>query len=393
MLLVFFVLSCADYERDNVHDRESKKFQDKPCGEWNFPNKKDLYRCNINKKDSIIEKKCGSSWYDTTKTTLRCQKNVLETKCGSGWYDNTNTIFRCESNVVETKCGSGWYDASKSNFECQDGIIKAKCGNNWYDAYNANLSCQNDVVVKKCGSNWYDTTKTTLRCQNNVVEARCGYDWYNDYDANLRCQNNVIMKKCGSDWYDRSEENYTWRCQNNVLNKHCHDDEWFNGTTNYCSYNNGVTPYGKLNDNRNGKTYNTFIIDDQIWMAENLNYNSDDSKCYNNETNCNTYGRLYDWYDAKTICPSGWRLPENNELANLMYYITDDYSFAPPLGGRYTNSFSDKDNVGFWWSITPGDITSAAYGQKISFEDESYSIEDISLNKSYLLSVRCIKKE
>jgi len=300
---------------------------------------------------------------------------VVEKKCGSGnyWYDTTNTNFRCQNNVVEKKCNTGWYDYSKEN-------------NTW--------KCQNDVVLKACGSNWYDTTNANFRCQNNVVETRCGSgNWYDAYNSSLRCQNDVVKKKCDIYWNDIDRENDTWRCQNGSLQKMC--DTWYNVATNYCSTDYVSTRYGSLTDSRDYKTYKTFIIDDQIWMAENLNFVTSDSKCYSNsETNCNTYGRLYDWYEAKTVCPSGWHSPESDELINLMYYITDDdYNFALLLGGSYTNSFSNKDKAGFWWSITPGDVTSEAYSQKISFEEEIYSIEEVSLSKSNLLSVRCIKNE
>ncbi|MCL1957355.1 MAG: hypothetical protein FWF63_08530 [Fibromonadales bacterium] len=393
MLLAFFVLSCSNYDRDNAFDSKGKNSQYETCGDWNYnphPDKGEEQRCN--EKNNIIERKCGSNWYKAAdSTTFRCKNNVLETMCGSSWYDASNSTLRCKNNAIETKCGSdGWYDTTKSNFRCKNNVVETMCGSDWYNVGNANLNCQNNVVVKKCGNNWYDTTKTTLRCQNNMVETRCGSDWFNNYDANLRCQKSVIEKKCGSGWYNLSEENDTWSCQKNVPNKLCFDGKWFDGTTNYCSYS-GVTPYENFSSN--GKTYKTLTIDGQTWMAENLNYSSNDSKCYSNyETNCSTYGRLYDWFEARTVCPSGWRLPEDYELGNLMSYITDDdYSFAPLLGGSYTNSFSNKDKVGFWWSISPGDVTSAAYGQKVSFEGENYSIEDISLPKSNLLSVRCIK--
>ncbi len=62
-------------------------------------------------------------------------------------------------------------------------------------------------------------------------------------------------------------------------------------------------------DDRDGQTYNTVQIDDQCWLAENLNigimingaYNQSDNGvinkyCYDNDpSNCEIYGGLYQW--------------------------------------------------------------------------------------------------
>lgn len=49
-------------------------------------------------------------------------------------------------------------------------------------------------------------------------------------------------------------------------------------------------------------------------MAENLNYNSENSFCYDElKSNCDKYGRLYIWEIAKNVCPDGWHLPSDRE--------------------------------------------------------------------------------
>jgi len=98
------------------------------------------------------------------------------------------------------------------------------------------------------------------------------------------------------------------------------------------SSNNGTNPTwtcgDPIVDTRDGKNYNTAQIGNHCWMAENLNYETGNSWCYEDDpSNCNIYGRLYDWYTlmngeassnsvpsgVKGICPDGWHVPGDDE--------------------------------------------------------------------------------
>ncbi len=93
---------------------------------------------------------------------------------------------------------------------------------------------------------------------------------------------------------------------------------------------------GTFTDIRDGQTYKWIKIGTQVWMAENLNFVSDNSWCYDKTTtNCDHYGRLYTWHAAMNgtssdsvkpsniqgVCPPGWHLPSHDEWTQLEQYV------------------------------------------------------------------------
>jgi len=184
------------------------------------------------------------------------------------------------------------------------------------------------------------------------------------------------------------------------------------------------------------ETYETVVIGEQTWFKRNLNYNVSGSKCYNNQTsNCNTYGRLYDWATAMScnsnscsgqidekhqgICPTGWHIPSDADWNALMNTVnpncsdnkdcagagtklkyeslwnndarrvpngTDDYGFSALPGGRGNpdGSFGNLGYQGAWWVAN-------VYA---TCRDMSHYNEDVyrlTSDKDYLFSIRCVK--
>jgi len=211
-----------------------------------------------------------------------------------------------------------------------------------------------------------------------------------------------------------------------------------NTNTQYCS--NGIMKTYGSTPAVDGRTYKTVVIGDQVWMAENLNYDASGSQCYGgNIDKCAQYGRLYNWATAMNvsenynteklnapskhqgICPSGWHIPDNAEWDKLYHYVDgtsgtespyrseeaarhlkatsgwsygdnglDTYGFAALPGGWGDSygSFYHDGEYGNWWSATEINANNV-YHRCIYCVSED---PDWYYNYKYvLLSVRCVK--
>ena len=158
-------------------------------------------------------------------------------------------------------------------------------------------------------------------------------------------------------------------------------------------------------DSRDGKTYKTVTIGSQKWLAENLNYNAGSgSWCYDNSSsNCNRYGRLYDWQTARSVCPSGWRLPSKSDFETLLSNaggsgsnaynaLKEDGSsgFSALLGGwRYgSDAFSDIGISGSWWSSSEDGADGAWY---LGMHSHGQGADVGNSRKELGFSVRCLQ--
>ena len=178
--------------------------------------------------------------------------------------------------------------------------------------------------------------------------------------------------------------------------------------------------YGELTDARDGQTYRTVKIGTQTWMAENLNFESYKSFCYENSAKyCSKYGRLYTWAAAmdsagtwsssgkgcgftvrctptgiiRGVCPEGWHLPDSKEWGALMVAVggksiagtmlkstsdwiytgdngIDAYSFsALPAGSMVeASSFYEEGKNVYYWSSTE---LNAGFADNVSLDGEN----------------------
>ena len=123
--------------------------------------------------------------------------------------------------------------------------------------------------------------------------------------------------------------------------------------------------YGEFIDPRDSSTYKTTVIGPQKWMAQNLYYKTDSSKCYLSK--CEEYGRYYSFEDAQTVCPSGWHLPSKAEYDTLNYFGTH-YPHNARLLSKYHGG---EDAVGFSMilaaSMETDDNRNSFFGHSVHF--------------------------
>ena len=182
-----------------------------------------------------------------------------------------------------------------------------------------------------------------------------------------------------------------------------------------------------LKDLRNGKVYKTVKIGDQVWMAENLNFETDSSFCYNDSAeNCAKYGRLYTWTAARSACPDGWNLPSEADFAALVKAVggedgaatklkstsgwsdkdgksgngTDAFGFsALPAGMGNVGIYSGEDYTTYFWGSTecggensPEPGTGCASAMYLDYDDVDVSLMSYAA-KDLWLSVRCVMED
>jgi uncharacterized protein (TIGR02145 family) len=156
-------------------------------------------------------------------------------------------------------------------------------------------------------------------------------------------------------------------------------------------------------DERDGQQYKTIEVDGRTWMAENLNYKTDNSLCYDdNADNCKKFGQLYTWQDASTSCPAGWHLPDDAEWSHLINFYGGIWEAGKELKEGGNSGFNVlmagyHDKEGFYgkigessyhWSATEQNDTYA------SFKGIYESVDNVgtfTYTKADAFSVRCIK--
>lgn len=171
---------------------------------------------------------------------------------------------------------------------------------------------------------------------------------------------------------------------------------------------NSSPEFEVLKDSRDGKEYKTVKIGSQIWMAENLNYETNDSydSYYLHDEFHDLpeeFGRFYKWNDAKNVCPTGWRLPSNEDFETLMasaggvyseipgeYFLEKSlnaYGFSVQSVGFFNYHASYVvDEFAYFWSSNEDDLENAYFWVMT----EHYASTPHVGVKDFGFSVRCV---
>jgi len=165
-------------------------------------------------------------------------------------------------------------------------------------------------------------------------------------------------------------------------------------------------------DDRDGKSYKSVkvkieleggIFIEREWMAENLNFHTENSLCYKNyPAYCGKYGRLYNWLESKTACPNGWHLSTQLEWQELMLGFGGYKNAGKHLkeGGKsnlniimggFSNvegQFSDIGKTAHLWDAELGDKRKAGL---ISLYADYDEVSHDVISAQNMNSCRCVK--
>ncbi len=384
--------------------------------------------------------------------------------CGGKEYDIT--VYSCERGELVGSCrGVSYYPAYEY---CENGVVKdgaeisvpnspGGSGNIVNGANEAWVRCEHNQYCQ--GFIFYSDGRFQL-----IDQPPQTYDdvWYIIDDGTYTMSGNTII--LNYDYGETEQITYSISGNTNTITVPGEGSYTYTRRTGITDIYDGVEPahpassssggsgnqfnpniqYTQFTDSRDGKTYKSVVIGTQTWMAENLNYNAEGSRCYGEgrpvydyetgasitltdseiQANCAKYGRFYSWSVAMAACPDGWHLPSDAEWATLIDYVgdyagtklksaigwndyegksgngTDDYGFSALPGGVYESystgrySFTNAGSFGLWWSANESDRGICGAASCASRWYMSYKIEDAtqgSREQDGVITVRCLQ--
>ena len=191
----------------------------------------------------------------------------------------------------------------------------------------------------------------------------------------------------------------------------------------------GVTNKTSFTDPRDGQVYGVKKLGNLTWMKENLSFDVPKASwCFDDDNeNCGELGRLYTFQAALKACPSGWRLPSDNDWLDLEkalgmsqdQWLIDGYNSARgnSLGQKLKEGGSsglefkisgfaqigngdpefdgiegDRPRSYFWTSTSSRNINNQTIAIRRRIEAQNGNIFRFSNpTQGYAVSVRCVQ--
>ncbi len=352
---------------------------------------------------------------------------------GKDASDDACRVVGDKAGVVTLECGKG------ENVQIEK-FYKATCNNEPFDpeTHFCNFNEKEGVfaVLELCGGKAYNPSEVICKdgkrlksCPSECNSEDCEDRLY-DMDAQF-CYAKVVYDLCDGKDYNPMK----FECVKNELQKYTCGESEYDLETQFCAKRGDVVE----------RVYKKVKIGEQIWMAENLNYEIEDSWCGGNRKSgdfdggdCDTYGRLYTWATAmgkpenecgsnhdcdlgtgyvQGICPDGWHVPSDVEWDTLIDAVggistagqklkaqtlwkavdgienEDAYGFsALPAGFKYVNfAFTTDGNHAGFWGAKQWD-ENRDYGYTRTMKSSSNSVNTGGyFHKDYAYSIRCLQ--
>jgi len=177
-------------------------------------------------------------------------------------------------------------------------------------------------------------------------------------------------------------------------------------------------------DERDGQTYKTLKFGNQLWMAQNMAYAIGDSTVGGDERRCEAIwgadpsafhpdscnvGWRYNWQEVQGACPAGWRIPNRDDVKELLKHVgggignawaftsglessQDIYGFTalPTEYEEYAcsktlNGCTYKAVGAKFWTLD----SSSGAAEALSFDQRDARI--VSVDTAAYLPVRCVR--
>ena len=420
---VIFAFSCSSNNSPELvaQSSSSEDMAQSSSSEWTAQSSSSEGTAHSSSSKWTAQSSSSEEMVQSSSSEWTAQSSSSETSsvslCAGEEYDPD--IFRCEYGELVGKCaGRDYYPAYQI---CEGGVIKNK--NEPSSSSELSLPSSSSSSIPSSSSIELSSSSTVVSSSSSIPSSSSVV--LSSSSAVVSSSNS--MPSSSSSACTAADNTQTHYCSNGAMKEY------------------GFVDYG-------GQRYKTVEIGEQVWFAENLNYDALGSVCYNNNSAyCVKYGRLYDWSTAmdlpascnsstclsqiqskhKGICPNGWHIPSQAEWNALMSYVEsnsgcsncaavklkatsgwsnyrpppnsvpgsdsylceDTYGFSALPGGYsdWLSGYGSIGEYGHWWSAKELQLLQLQMAYHIQMGYLKDNLVWDYTNKPFLRSVRCLQ--